>query len=187
MWIRMRSQRSADQPETGGGRRLTVLCGYAIAFTVCSFAGWLYEVLLNLLVYGIYTDRGILHMPLCPIYGFFALFLMLVFRKHNGWLTVFFGSTMALTVLELLCSYPLEAWLGFRLWDYSAWPLHFEGRISLFSSLIFGVMSLLLVKGVQPLTGRFTEHAPAWLVRTLGLLGVGGIGVDFVLTVLERI
>lgn len=183
----MPSQKSADLPEKPGDHWFTLLCSYGTEFAVCSFAGWLYEVLLNLLVYGMYADRGILHMPICPIYGFSALFLLLLFRKHNGWFTVFAGSTAIVTVLELVCSYPLEAWLGFRLWDYSAWPLHFEGRISLFSSLIFGALSLLLVKGVHPLMRRFSAWAPPWLVRTLGLVCMGAIGVDFVLTVLERI
>ncbi len=186
-WLtRMPSPRSADRTDKTKGQIFTLLCGHALTFTIASFAGWLYEVVLNLLVYGIYADRGILHLPLCPIYGFGSLALLLLFHRRNAWYHVFLASTVLVTVLELVCSYLLEAWLGFQLWNYADWPLQFEGRISLLSSVIFGVMSLLLVKALHPLVMRLTERAPALLIRILGLSCAGTIAVDFVLTVIER-
>ena len=120
------------------------------------------------------------------LYFGILLALLLLFRRRNAWYHVFLASTVLVTVLELVCSYLLEAWLGFQLWNYADWPLQFEGRISLLSSVIFGVMSLLLVKALHPLVMRLTERAPALLIRILGLSCAGTIAVDFVLTVIER-
>ncbi len=150
--------------------RFTTICRLAVEFTICCFAGWVYEIMLYLLMYGYYQERGVLHLPLLPIYGFGGLALLLLFYKRKNWASVFFGSVILTTVLELVCSYLLEWILGRSLWDYSHWWLDFEGRISLPSSLIFGVMSLLLVKGLDPLMQKFQENARSWLVQAVGTL-----------------
>ena len=140
-------------------RRLKQVMCIVIEFTACALCGWLYEEGLELAVYHAYADRGVLHLPLLPIYGFGSLLLVLLYQKHDSVPFVFVTSTLVTTVLELGASYLLERLLGYIPWDYSAWPLHFEGRISLLSSLIFGGLALLLVKGVHPLC-RKLENAP---------------------------
>ncbi|MBQ8926787.1 MAG: putative ABC transporter permease [Oscillospiraceae bacterium] len=155
-------------------RRWTQICGLVTEFTVCAFVGWLYEELLSLTVVGHYEDRGLLHLPVCPIYGFFGLILLLLFRRHRAWYLVFAVSTVLTTVLELACSYLLEWTLHVWAWDYSAWPLNFEGRISVPSSLIFGVLSVILVSIVHPLMQRFVQKAPAGVVEGVGCF-LGGV------------
>ncbi len=151
-------------------KRFSWLCSYAVEFTVCAFCGWLYEVLLGFAVYHAYADRGVLHLPVCPIYGVFGMILLLLFRKHNSTVMVFAVSTLLTTVLELASSYLLECTIGYVPWDYSDWIWNFEGRVSVLSSLIFGVLSLILVKVVHPLIRKFHEKAPVWLVGGLGVL-----------------
>lgn len=162
----------------------TTVCRLAVEFTICCFVGWAYEVLLYWLFYGYYQERGVLTLPLLPIYGFGGLALLVLFRRNKGWAWVFFGSMLLTTVLELVCSYLFEWILGESLWDYSHWWLDFEGRISLPSSLIFGIMSLLLIKGLNPLMQKFEEKSPRWIVRTLGILCAAVLLGDFGWTVL---
>lgn len=164
----------------------TFICRLAAEFTICCFAGWVYEILLYLLMYGYYQERGVLQLPLLPIYGFGGLALLALFRKKKDWAWVFFGSILLTTVLELVCSYLLEWIFGESLWDYSHWWLDFEGRISLPSSLIFGVMSLLLIKGLDPMMQKFQEKFPAWLVRGLGMLCILVLLGDAVFTFFVR-
>lgn len=159
---------------------------YGLEFTLCSFAGWLYEVLLNAIIYQNYADRGILHLPLCPIYGFAGLAIVLLFRKQNRWHTVFLGSVILPTVLELLAYHPIRQLTGLVLWDYRAWPCNYKGIISLPSSLLFGVLGLLLVKGMHPLMDWIQATAPKWLVTAGGLLCIGGILTDAVIVVVTR-
>ncbi|MBR4101382.1 MAG: putative ABC transporter permease [Oscillospiraceae bacterium] len=148
----------------------TLICRLAAEFTICCFCGWLYEVALYWMMYGYYQERGVLQLPLLPIYGFGGLALLALFRKRRNWAWVFFGSVLLTTALELVCSYLLEWIFGESLWDYSHWWLDFEGRISLPSSLIFGMMSLLLIKGLDPMMQKFQEKAPSWLVQGIGTL-----------------
>lgn len=160
-------------------------CSYIVEFTVCSFCGWLFEELLELLVYHAYADRGVLHLPLLPIYGFFGLVLAALFHKKHSILSVFFISVLVTTALELASSYLLER-MGYVLWDYARWPLNFEGRISLLSSLMFGGLSVLLVKCLHPLLRRMEQEAPHGIVCGLGILsGVALVG-DAVWTFLFR-
>lgn len=158
-------------------QRLKRIMRIVIEFTVCALCGWLYEEGLELAVYHAYSDRGVLHLPLLPIYGFGGLLLVLLYRKHDSAPFVFVTSTLVTTLLELLASYLLERVLGWIPWDYSAWALNFEGRISLFSSLIFGGLALLLVKAVHPLCRRL-DDAPAVPVIAAGSLCAAAFAVD---------
>ncbi len=167
--------------------KLTGICRLSIEFTICSFAGWLYEVLLNLIMYQSYTDRGVLHLPLCPIYGFGGLALLVLFHRHRGWVTVFLGSSILATVLELATFEPLRRLMGYRLWNYSAWWLNYKGMVSLPSSLLFGVMSLALIKGLDPLMECMQKKAPVRLVHTLGIGCAAVILADAVWVFAEKL
>ena len=153
-----------------GKTKFTLVMTYVIEFTVCSFIGWLYEEGLELVINHSYSDRGILHLPLLPIYGFGGLLLMLFYRKkdHSAFY-IFFTSMLITTALELAASYPLEWILGYIPWYYGGWFLNFEGRIALVSSVIFGLMGILLVKAVHPFC-RKLERSPAAAVNTAGII-----------------
>lgn len=159
----------------------TDICRYAIEFTLCSFCGWVYEVLLNFIIYQHYTDRGVLHLPLCPIYGFAGLMLLLLFRRHGTWWGIFLGSAAIPTILELITYEPLRRIMGYSLWNYGAWWCNFRGIISLPSSLLFGFMGLLLLKGIHPLMDTIRQKSPAWVMQGMGVLCMIGIAGDAVI------
>ena len=143
---------------------------YMIEFTVCALCGWLYEVGLELIVNHAYHDRGVLHLPLIPIYGFGGLLLLLVYRKKEySSVFIFISSMIMTTLLELIASYPIEKVLGYLPWSYRTWFLNFDGRISLPSSIIFGLLSLLLMKVIHPLC-RKLENAQTAAVIIAGIM-----------------
>lgn len=158
----------------------TQICAGILLFTLCGFAGWVYETALTSYLWGEFAERGFLHVPILPIYGVFAFIMLPVFRKHNGWVTVFFGGMLITTVLELISSYIIEAVLHRQLWSYSSWDFNFQGRISLYSSLVFGVMSLLLIKGAYPLVRKFKERVSDKVVRIMGMSCAVVIVSDFI-------
>lgn len=121
-----------------------------IEFTIYSFIGWVYETVLTSAVWGHFADRGMLHLPICPIYGFCALALLLIFHKIKNVPAVFVLGTVLTTGAELAASYILEWFTDEPLWDYSHWALNFQGRISLGSSLIFGALCVILIKILHP-------------------------------------
>lgn len=143
---------------------------YMIEFTAGAFWGWLYEEALELILHHAYADRGILHMPLIPIYGFGCLLLLLVYRKKEYSAPfIFVSSALITTALELIASYPLEMILGYLPWYYGGWFLNYEGRISLPSSLLFGLLAAVFMKLIHPLC-RKLEKAPPVVVNTFGII-----------------
>lgn len=157
-------------------------CSAAVLFTVCGICGWIYETALTSYLWGRFAERGFLHIPVLPIYGVFAFIMLPVFRKHNGWLTVFSGGMAITTAMEFISSYIIEWVLGKSLWSYADWDFNFQGRISLYSSLIFGAMSVILIKIAYPLVKKFSEKSPSWLVISVGTLCTVSIISDFIFT-----
>ncbi|MBO7362246.1 MAG: putative ABC transporter permease [Lachnospiraceae bacterium] len=123
---------------------------YILLFALASCIGWLYEMACVWIIYGYYFDRGVLHLPMCPIYGFGVLLLMLVLRTVENPFGIFLGSFLIASGVELTASYILEYGFHRILWSYEGWPLSFQDRISLVSSLIFGVMATVFIKLIKP-------------------------------------
>lgn len=135
-----------------------------LQFIIASFVGWVYEIIATYLIYGRYYDRGILHLPLCPIYGFGALGLAVLFRNVRPGRYIFLGGTIVTAVFELFCAYGLEYFFHLTLWTYEGWPLNFQNRISLISSMIFGILAVIFMKCVKPCVETFCrKSSPLWI------------------------
>ncbi|MBR7090247.1 MAG: putative ABC transporter permease, partial [Lachnospiraceae bacterium] len=78
---------------------------YILLFALASCIGWLYEMICVWILYGYYFDRGVLHLPMCPIYGFGVLLLMLVLREVKNPFGIFLGSFLIASGVELAASY----------------------------------------------------------------------------------
>lgn len=142
-----------------------------LQFITASFIGWVYEIIATYLIYGEYYDRGILHLPLCPIYGFGALGLALLFRKVRSGLYIFIGAVVVTAVFELLSAYVLEYVFHLILWTYEGWPLNFQNRISLVSSVIFGILGVIFLKCVKPgVEALCRKSRPLWIHIFIALL-----------------
>lgn len=130
-------------------------------FVVSAVIGWSYETLITSIDWGYFADRGFLNLPLCPIYGFGALFLLWAFHRLKHPVSIFLASTISTTLIELIASYGLEYFFHMKLWTYEYWPLHFQGRISLWSSVLFGLFGVFLLKCVYPITKRVMQKIPS--------------------------
>lgn len=49
------------------------ILNYILLFMTCAFLGWIWEVMLHLIQHGQFVNRGVLHGPWLPIYGFGGL------------------------------------------------------------------------------------------------------------------
>ncbi len=132
-------------------------------FIISAFIGWTYETLITSIDWGYFADRGFLNLPLCPIYGFGAIFLLWAFHRLKNPIGIFMASTISTTLIELAASYALEYFFHMTLWTYKYWPLHFQGRISLWSSVLFGLFGVFLIKCVYPFTRKIVLHIPVIL------------------------
>lgn len=150
-----------------------------LEFTVYSFIGWSYETVLTSAVQGSFADRGLLRLPVCPIYGFSALLVLMLLKGIKNPAAIFFVGGAALTLTELAASYLLEA-VGLSLWDYNGWAFNFQGRIALVSSLIFAALCLLLVKLLHPLLGRLFARLSFGTLTAVSALLLAAMLLDLI-------
>lgn len=117
-----------------------VATGFFI-FIICSVLGWIWEVLLNIFLCGVFVNRGILYGPWLPIYGFGAVLVLIIALNVNNPFQVFLISAASCGLLEYLTSYIMEYVWKMRWWNYSgAWNVN--GRINLLVILLFGCIGL---------------------------------------------
>ena len=152
-------------------------------FIAASFGGWIYEEICVYVLYHHIYNRGMLHLTMCPIYGFGAWGLYLLLHKVKRGSLYFVLSTLIASVFEYGCSYLLEFLFHRSFWTYKDWILTVQDRISLISSLIFGLLAVIFAKLILPAlkkaVGKGSQNI--WLI--MSILAVGVIVGDFVLVV----
>lgn len=125
---------------------------YLLYFFVYSFLGWIIETIYAIFVHGYFVKRGFLYGPICPIYGFGAVALILLTKKiYKKPFIKFLIATIAFTVFEYVVSVILEILFGLRWWDYSDDFLNIQGRISLIYSLFWGLIGWVLLEKLHPI------------------------------------
>jgi uncharacterized membrane protein len=146
-------------------------------FLVFAFLGWIFETVCFVIFNHQLALRGILFvshfgdftlvwgLPMIPLYGFAGIifFFLRKFRqkicKHP--LLLFVLATVALTVLELAASYVCQLATGREYWFYNGGIFdfcNFDGRITLISSLAWGVLGTLSILYLIPLMERIFDR-----------------------------
>lgn len=153
-------------------------------FFIYAFLGWCLEVSFAAIKSRQFVNRGFLNGPVCPIYGFGVVIVLLCLTPLKENLLVLFAGGVVLTsALEYLTGVVLEKIFHQRWWDYSDEPFNLRGHICLRFSLYWGLAILFVVKLLHPTVLLLIALIPrgvGWLL--LGLLG-GVLAVDLVATV----
>lgn len=134
-----------------------------LLFFIYAFIGWCIETFYCFYELGTFEKRGFLFGPICPIYGFGAVILIMFLRKfkHNKFL-LFIISGIVFTIFEYLTSFGIEAILGESFWDYSTEFANLNGRVTLLFSIIWGLFGIIFITYVNPIIEKFirfiTKH-----------------------------
>ena len=130
-------------------------------FFLYAFLGWCVEVIFHVVSQGKFINRGFLSGPVCPIYGFGVLAVVLCLEPVKGNLLVLFiGSILLTSVLEFITGFVLEKFFKDKWWDYSDRPFNICGYVCLEFSLAWGLACVLVVKAVHPAVLRFIHLIP---------------------------
>ncbi len=167
------------------GEELYYLFYIFVLYSVC---GWIYESLLVSVQKKSLVNRGFLNGPIIPIYGCGAMVVYLIlwdYRNHLG--LVFLGGLLLATALEYITSLIMEMVFHTRWWDYSAHPLNIKGRISLFVSLFWGLLSILMIVVFQPGINSIIDRIPRRAGEITGYIIISIIMIDFVTTVVSTV
>lgn len=124
---------------------------WLLFFFLYCFLGWVWECLYVSAIKRHWINRGFLYGPLIPIYGSGAitvLWITLPVRRNIP--LIFLLGMVGATVLEYFTGAAMERIFHVRYWDYSSNRFNLNGYICLFSSLGWGLFSVLMVKVLHP-------------------------------------
>lgn len=136
-----------------------------LLFITYSFFGWGIETVFCSILEKKFVYRGFLNGPICPIYGTGALAVSLPLSYINinfylDILLIFLSGIVICTGVEFLISVILEKIFKMKLWDYSQMPLNIHGRVWIGYSLGWGLLSIFLVKIINPFMIEFIRSFP---------------------------
>ena len=121
-------------------------------FIIYSVLGYIIETLFALVTMGVVESRqSFLYGPFLGIYGVGAVFIILFtkyFDKNN--FTLFIGGYIIGTLTEYILSFLIEVILETKWWDYSGKILNVNGRVCLLYSIFLGILTVFLVRKVNP-------------------------------------
>lgn len=130
-------------------------------FVIYAVLGWVVEVCFCSINTGGFVNRGFLNGPVCPIYGFgmVAVLVCLWPLRHN--IPVLYAGAVLLTsALELVTGWVLKKLFHTSWWDYSNMRFNLGGYICLRFSLVWGVGATLVVKLVHPAVAALVALVP---------------------------
>ena len=132
-----------------------------LLFFIYACLGWGCEVAFAAVKEGRFINRGFLNGPICPIYGFGVLGVVMTLDpvKENVPL-LFLGSLVLTTGIEFATGFILEKLFHARWWDYSDMPLNLMGYVTLPFSLVWGAACLGVVRWVHPALLAGTRALP---------------------------
>ena len=134
---------------------------FFLYFWIYSFLGWVVESTFCSINEHKLINRGFLSGPICPIYGFGALIVILSltpFLSHP--LFLFIDAVVLTSILEYFTSYAMEQLFHARWWDYSQHRFNLNGRICLATSLSFGGLSLFVMYVLHPGVVHLVSYLP---------------------------
>ena len=144
---------------------------WLLFFFLYCFLGWVWESCYVSARQRRWVNRGFLHGPLLPIYGFGAVIILwATLPVRQSLPLIFLLGMLAATALEYVTGAAMEALFKVRYWDYSQQPFNLNGHICLTCSLAWGAFSILLVRFLHPPVEELVLRLPAFLVDPLAFL-----------------
>lgn len=152
-------------------------------FFIYAFLGWCCEVIFAAVKEGRFVNRGFLNGPVCPIYGFGVItVLMILWGVKDNFVLLFFGSVLLTSVLEYVTGYILEKFFHMRWWDYSSEHFNIKGYVCLKFSILWGLACLIVVDIVHPAIENLVLHLPVRLTVVLLCVLTFALLADVIIT-----
>ncbi|ADY13290.1 putative ABC transporter permease [Sphaerochaeta globosa] len=156
--------------------QLDLLISYFFCYAI---VGYLVEVAYCSLIEKRFVNRGFLHGPYLPIYGFGAISILLLFQNWAAHpLLVFLLTFVLASILEYLTSFLLERLFNAKLWDYSTYPYNLHGRVCLLNSTLFGLLGLLVIYVLHPLLTTALQRLDIQLLDSFSSAIILVISID---------
>lgn len=143
------------------------LTQWVLFFFWYCFLGWIWECFYVSVKHAFKTkklefiNRGFLHGPMIPIYGFAAITILLAtIRLRDNTIAVYIVGALTATMFELVTGTAMERIFKVKYWDYSDLPVNYNGHICLIVSMFWGFFSVLLVQLIHVPVENILMTAP---------------------------
>ncbi len=142
---------------------------YINTFLIYSILGFVFETLMKLFFFP-NMNNGFLYGTYIPIYGFGVCLIIAIMRfvfnrikvkRFIKIILVFLISAFILTALEFVGGYLIEFITGKIFWDYSKLKFNIGPYIALEISFIWGIMSLVVIYLLKPITDKIIKKIPS--------------------------
>ena len=153
-------------------------------FIVYSILGYVIETLYGLLTKGVIESRqSMLYGPFCCIYGLGAICLLCIPKsaKKNNW-TLFIAGFIIGSVVEYIVSWVGEVIFNIKWWDYSNFPLNINGRVCVYISIFWGILTICLNKVINPTVDKVLGKVPIKILHVLTVIIMVFMGFDFIIS-----
>ena len=144
---------------------------YILYFFIYAFMGWMTEGVFAALRSHTLVNRGFLNGPVCPVYGFGMVAMLVLLGIHaKSPLVVFAVGVIVPTLVELIAGALLYGLFHARWWDYSDKKFNIGGFICLQFSLAWGAASIFMVMVLHPPIARLVAAIPDTAQRVVGIV-----------------
>ena len=152
----------------------------AMFFIFC-FIGWAWEVSLHIIKDGMFINRGTMHGPWLPIYGFgCTLILIFLYRFRNKPGLEAFLTIVLCGTVEYFTHWFLEITKHTKWWDYSGYFLNINGRICAEGLLVFMLGGLAVVYALGPLIDNYLRKVDKKILKVICVVLLVLFSVDSV-------
>ena len=164
---------------------------YIAFFYVYAFLGWIVDVTVCLVSDGVLTNRGFLFEPICPMYGYAALVLIIIANgiKQKGFVGLLkktIVATIWCSVLEYFTAWILDIFFHQMWWDYSKEPFNIQGRICLMASLFWGVLSVIFMTVLHPFVEKVLKKISTKMSqKAINIILYSAVGITTVDTIVS--
>lgn len=155
----------------------------AFMFILFCNIGWLQESAIESFYHRRLINRGFLKGPYIPIYGFGGTFLLFCCTpfSDNGFF-VYVVALLGCTVLEYFVGWFMETVFHKQFWDYSMMNFTYKNRISLISSMFWGIMGLFMVYILRDAVNWVIGILPPMVMILYTTVMIIAMIVDFIVT-----
>lgn len=120
-------------------------------FIIYSFFGWIVESLYKTYLSKKPVNSGFLYGPLCPIYGFGAIIMLIFLKGYKDNVTLLFITAFfILSIWEYIVGWLLEKTFKTKYWDYSNNKFNIDGRVCLKNSCFWGILAIIFIEFLHP-------------------------------------
>ena len=153
-------------------------------FILYSVVGWILESIYKSVGQKKLINSGFLIGPVCPIYGFGAIIMILCLEYlKDDPILLFIVAFFVLSIWEYIVGLLLEKVFKTRYWDYSHLKFNIKGRVCLKNSLYWGILGSIFILYIHPMVKTIVIQIPLPILVYSNLLIFIWLFTDLIISI----